>query len=120
MSFASRHNNKNPFTNVPEYGDSPTFKSLKELYEANGADCKYRFYGYYVNTKGNYGDAPAAYLDKYIVNFPQHMLADMKDFDDQDIEDINTGKVGFTIETYEKTMKNDSKKKCYGINWVDM
>ena len=115
MSFATRHNNKNPFTNVPDYGESPTFKSLKELYEENGADCKYRFHGFYVNTKGRFGDAPAAYLDKCIVNFPQHMLADMKDFTDQDIEDINAGKVGFMIDPYEK-----NSKQCYGVLWVDM
>lgn len=115
MSFASKHNKKNQFSNVPNYGDSPNFKTLKELYETNGADCKYRFRGFYVNTKGKFGDAPAAYLDNCICNFPSHMLADMKEFDEVDIEDINNGKVGFMIETYEK-----NSKTCYGINWIDM
>lgn len=115
MSFASKHNKKNQFTNVPNYGDSPNFKTLKELYETNGSDCKYRFHGFYVNTKGKFGDAPAAYLDNCICNFPSHMLADMKEFDEVDIEDINNDKVGFMIETYEK-----NSKTCYGINWIDM
>lgn len=115
MSFASKYNKKNQFTNVPNYGESPNFKTLKELYETNGSDCKYRFHGFYVNTKGKFGDAPAAYLDNCICNFPSHMLADMKEFDEVDIEDINNGKVGFMIETYEK-----NSKTCYGINWIDM
>lgn len=120
MSFANRHNKGKQFTNVPDYGESPVFKTLKDLFTANGEAAKYRFHGYYVNTKGNYGDAPAAYLDSCICNFPTHMLADMKEFTEEDLNDINAGKVGFTIETYEKIMKNGSKKTCYGVNWVDM
>lgn len=119
MSFADRHNKRNQFINVPDYGDKPVFKSLKELYDENGADCKYKFYGFYVNTKGNFGDAPSAYLDKCICNFPSHMLADMKEFQEADIKDINDGKVGFQIETYEKTI-GKSTKTCYGVIWVDM
>lgn len=114
MSFANRHNRKQ-FTTVPDYGESPAFKTLKELYESNGSEAKYRFHGYYVNTKGKFGDAPSAYLDSCICNFPSYMLSDMKDFTEEDIEDINLGKVGFTIETYEK-----NSKTCYGVNWVDM
>lgn len=119
MSFAERHNKGNQFTNVPEYGEKPTFKSLKELYEANGADAKYRFHGFYVNSKGNFGDSPAAYLDGCICNFPAHMLEECKSFTPEDIADINDNKVGFQIEQYEKQLKN-GKKICHGIKWIDM
>lgn len=115
MSFATRHNKQNQFTNVPNYGDSPVFKNLKELFEANGADAKYRFHGFYVNTKGKFGDAPAAYLDGCICNFPPHLLEEFKSFTEEDIKDINDNKVGFIIETYTK-----SDKLCYGIQWTDM
>lgn len=119
MSFAQRHNKQNQFTNVPDYGESPTFMTLKDLYANHGPDAKYRFHGFYVNTKGNFGDSPSAYLDNCICNLPQHLLEECKSFTEEDINDINAGKVGFIIETYEKKLKN-STKTCYGISWVDM
>lgn len=115
MSFASRHNKQSQFTNIPNYGEKPRFASLKELYNENGADCKYFFHGFYVNKKGNFGNSPAAYLDTCICNLPQHLLDEMIEFSDEDIRDINDNKVGFIIETYEK-----NNKTCYGIQWIDM
>lgn len=115
MSFANRHNRQSQFTGVPQYGEKPTFKSLKELFEADGQNTKYRFHGFYVNTKGKFGNSPAAYLDGCICNFPPHMLNDMVEFTDQDIQDINDNKVGFEIEPYEK-----DGRTCYGVRWVDM
>ena len=119
MSFAERHNKTKQFTNVPDYGDKPTFKSLKELFEENGADAKYKFHGFYINKKGNFGDSPAAYLDACICNFPGFMLDECLEFTTEDVNDINEGKVGFMIEQFEKQLKNGTKL-CHGVKWIDM
>ena len=115
MSFATRHNKTSQFTNVPQYGEHPIFKSLKELYRENGKDAIYRFHGFYVNKKGKYGNAPAAYLDACIANFPPYLLDEMVEFTDADIDDTNNGRVGFRIEVYQR-----GGKDCYGVQWVDM
>lgn len=117
MSFATRHNMVNPFTNIPSYGEHPTFFTLKELLEKNGPDCIYRFHGFYINKKGKFGPAPAAYIDGGIANFPSYMCEEMQSYGPEDFEDINSNRVGFRIRKF--TDKNYGKV-CYGVDWVDM
>lgn len=96
------------------------FISLKELYEKDG-DNVYVLNGLYINTKGMYGDAPVFETDEYLVNIPSHMTDTCKDIlsDEKAIEEIKSGKVGFTIRQYEKTVKGKNRV-CYTIDFKEL
>ena len=120
MSFASKHNKAGSAVfNIDTEGWSE-YRDLKSLYKENGADKIYPVYGFYINRKSQFGDAPVIICDGYYVNAPKHMLEEVRQImtDPEDVEAINAGKVGFTIRTYEA--KNYKNKKCYGVTFVDI
>lgn len=117
MSFASRHNKGSKF-NVNTEGFE--YKSLEDLYKEDpAAIC--RIQGIYINKKSKYGDAPVAICDGFFANLPTHLLDECLSIlaNDDDVNDIKAGAVGFTIYTYEK---EDEKKPqtYYSINWEDI
>ncbi len=95
------------------------YYSLEELYEQNGEDFVYPIHALYINTKGHYGDSPVVATEEYFVNFPSHMLDVARDILDNDeaIELINNGEVGFRIYKYTQKKYN---RECYAIDFVDM
>lgn len=119
MSFAAKHNKGAIFNCNTEGFD---YKSLKDLFEDNGEDQVYVVQGIYINRKSEYGDAPVAICDSFFVNLPQHLLDDCETIlkDQDDIDAIKAGKVGFKIEQYESDKKKGKDKTCYGIKWVDI
>ena len=94
------------------------YYNLKDLYENNGADETYPLFGFYINKKGNFGDAPVAYTDEYYVNLPQHLLEVVKDImaNPEAVAAINNGEVEFTIYQYTD---EKHKKDCYSIRFVN-
>lgn len=94
------------------------YYNLKDLYENNGADEVYPLFGFYINKKGNYGDAPVAYTDEYYVNLPQHLLDVVKEImaNPEAVAAINNGEVEFTIYQYQD---EKHKKDCYSIRFVN-
>lgn len=96
------------------------FISLKDLFEEDG-DNVYILNGLYINTKGLYDDSPVFETDEYLVNIPPHMTGLCKDIlsDEEAIDDIKSGKVGFTIRQYEKTVKG-KKRICYTIDFKEL
>lgn len=117
MSFAAKHNRGNKF-NIDTEGWTE-YRDLKSLYKED-KDAVRPVHGFYINTKSQYGDAPVIISDGYYVNCPKHMLSEVKEIlqDQEDIDAINAGKVGFTIRTYKAA--NYKNKTCYGIDFVDM
>ena len=118
MSFATRHNKGSIFQCNTEGFE---YKSLEDLYKANGEDQEYQVQGFYINKKSDYGDAPVAIGLDFFINFPQHLLGEVQDMlrSAEDIEDIKAGKVGFKIEPYEKEV-GKKVKTCYGVRWIDI
>lgn len=96
------------------------FISLKDLFEEYG-DNVYVLKGLYINTKGMYEDSPVFETVEYLVNIPSHMTDTCKDIlsDEEAIEEIKSGKVGFTIHQYEKTVKG-KKRICYTIDFKEL
>ena len=96
------------------------FISLKDLFDEDG-DMVYVLKGLYINTKGMYGDAPVFETVKYLVNIPSHMTDTCKDIlsDEEAIEEIKSGKVGFSIRQYEKDVKG-KKRVCYTVDFVEL
>lgn len=114
MSKITKYNKGNRFNyEIPE---SAEFTNLKKLYEAD-KEKTHILHGLYISEKGQYGAAPVAISDGYLVNLPSHMVEDVKEMckDSDIVDDINTGLCGFRVYKYQA-----HNKDCYGVTWVDM
>lgn len=111
-----KFNHVSPFTF--QAGDNFPYYNLRSLYESNGPDKVYRFLAIYINDKGRYGDQPVALTAHYYVNMPSHLNDDVfKMIHDQEcIDQINAGKAGFKIRTYN----NRNGGTSYSVEWVDL
>lgn len=116
MGFASKFNRNRKFT-----ADTSGFQyaAMADLYNNNGKDFVYPLRAIYVNTKSKFGDAPVFATDTCFVNGPAYMLDTVRDIlaDDEAVDAINAGKVGFTIYPY---VNDRFKRDCFGINFVDI
>lgn len=93
--------------------------NLANLYKEGGKEEVHTIQAVYINRKGNFGDSPTfAIASKKLVNIPSFYMEQANEIlsDDELINAINEGKVGFTIYPYE----NKQKKECYGINFIDL
>ena len=118
MSFASRHSKGSKF-NVNTEGFE--YMNLKNLYEED-PKAVWRIQGIYINKKSEYGDAPVAICDGFFANLPQHLLNECLEIlsNEEDVNDIKAGNVGFTVYTYEKEDKKHKVETYYSINWEDV
>lgn len=114
MGVASKYNKVNRFT-FQVTGEMP-FTSLKEL-EGNYPGKEHKINSMYISHSGKYGDAPVYITDENFVNIPSHLLESTKQMlnDEEFVEAVNSGKVGFTIYTYQS-----NGKECYSVNFVDL
>ena len=125
MSFANKYNKGGKFDlNVKAFTD---YYSLEKLYTENGKDAVYKLGAVYINKKSKFGPAPTfAVVDSkftcggYFVNIPAYMLEQANEIltDAEAIAEINGGKVGFVIETYEAGKYGN--KVCYGVRFTDL
>ena len=117
MSFSTRHAKGSIFNCNTEGFE---YMKLSQLYESE-PDQEHQLMGLYINRKSQYGDAPVAITTEFFVNLPEYMLEEVQEIlrSPEDIDDIKAGKVGFKVETYEKTIGKNTKT-CYGIRWIDI
>lgn len=117
MSIASKYNHGTRFDYV--IPQDCGFKSLGVLLEDDGNGVVYTVRGLYINHKSKYGDAPVVIIDNALVNLPKHLLDTCKQMllDDEFVDAVNAGHVGFTIYTY--TNKN-SNALLYSVRWMDI
>lgn len=96
------------------------FTSLKALFDKDPSII-YPIDGLYINKKSDFGDHPVAIVakDGLLVDLPGHETETVKEImkDEEVIEAIKAGKVGFSIHQYEQ---KKYKKVCYGIHWEDI
>ena len=110
----SRFNHNNIFD-----VDTKDFKwvDLKTLFNTD-PDKIYPLLGLF--TKGSkFGKEPDAIIDGFKVNLPRHLLDVVNDMldDNQVIEAIKAGKVGFKIYSYHSGTYN---KDAYSVTWLDL
>lgn len=90
------------------------FKSKSE----GGKDVIHKINGLYVH-KSPLGDSPVVIDEenKRLVNLPSHTAETIREIlaDDEAVQTIKDGKVGYTIYDYES-----HGKKCYSISFVDL
>lgn len=110
----SRFNYHNTF-NI----DTKNFKWVKlETLFNTDPDKTYTLLGLFI--KGSkYGKEPDAIIDGFKVNLPRHLLDTVNDMldDDQVIDAIKAGKVGFKIYSYRS---NTYDKDAYSVTWLDL
>lgn len=111
-----KFNKKSPFLEVNTEGFE--YKKLEDLIVKNGAKHSYKVRALYVNDS-KFGKSPLATIDDCFVNLPNHLVEDVEQIisDDEIVEQINLGKVGFKI--YEYTSKKYNKV-AYGIEWIEL
>lgn len=121
MSFANRHNRttSNVFT-YQQAEDAPYCK-VKDLFAHNYTEEKkkpVRVRGMFIKKGGRYGDSATLICEGFNVNLPGHMVDDIDDMlhNQDDIDDINAGKVG----AYAYEYVNSRGSKSYSIHWVDI
>ena len=100
-------------------GEDFKYYSLKELYEKYGKDAVYRVNALYINDTGYYGKTPLVVGDEYYINLPSHLVDTVEEIraDEDLVNDINNGKVGFKIYEYYVKKYN---KKAYSVNWIEL
>lgn len=115
MSFANKFNQGKLFDIDTE---KFKYKSLKDLFAKDGGDKVHTLDGFFFNS-GKYGVQPIAISvkDKSLINLPNHTETTFKDIatDDDAVQTIKDGKVGFKIYQYES-----HGKECYNITFVDL
>lgn len=99
--------------------DTKNFKwvNLETLFNTD-PDKTYTLLGLF--TKGSkFGKEPDAIIQGFKVNLPRHLLDTVEDMldDNQVIEAIKAGKVGFKIYSYHSNTYN---KDAYSVTWLDL
>ena len=115
MTFAKRFNKGQSFNiDTRDYN----YVKMSELYAKEGDDTVHKVDGMFLH-KGKLGMQPV-FIDienKALVNAPAYLCDTVKEIlnDEEAVNAIKAGKVGYTIREYES-----HGKKCYAVNWVDM
>lgn len=123
MSFSDKYNKEKLFkvdmSSVSEY------YTLEQLFKMNGEDTEflYEIKAVYENKHSSFGQSAVLVIDlngeNVYVNIPSHLALEAISMlsDNETIDDINNGKAGFKIYSYNAKKFN---KICYSIRWVDL
>lgn len=115
MSIAKHNRRENRFKVDTEGFE---FRKLGDLFNAKLPDAVFHVYGLYINRKSKYGESPFAASDGYFISLPSHLVDVVKDIlnDDEAIEQMNAGRAGLVIRTYE----DDKGVTHYTADFVDV
>ena len=96
------------------------FKTLENLVKENGIDKTYIVKGVYVYTS-TYGDGCFIKSDGFNISLPSHMVETVNNIrgDKESVEEINNGKVGVNIYSYNLPDKYPDKV-FYSINFIEL
>lgn len=116
-SFASKFNRTTFGVDTTDFN----YTKLADIFNSEkegGKDVIHHINGIYVH-KSQLGDSPVIIDEenKRLVNLPSHTAETVREIlaDDEAVQDIIDGKVGYTIYEYES-----HGKKCYSISFVDL
>lgn len=116
-SFASTFNKTTFGIDTTDFQYTKLADIFNSEYEG-GKDVVHKINGLYVH-KSKLGDSPVIIDEenKRLVNLPSHTAETVREIlaDDEAVETIKAGKVGYTIYEYES-----HGKKCYSISFVDL
>ena len=116
-SFASKFNKTTFGIDTTDF----KYTKLADIFNSEsegGKDFIYNINGLYVH-HSQIGDSPVIIdeKNKRLVNLPSHTAETVREIlsDDEAVQTIKDGKVGYTIYEYES-----HGKKCYSISFVDL
>lgn len=116
-SFASKFNKTTFGIDTTDF----QYTKLADIFNSEnegGKDLVHKINGLYVH-KSQLGDSPVIIDEenKRLVNLPSHTAETVREIlaDDEAVQTIKDGKVGYTIYEYEC-----HGKKCYSISFVDL
>lgn len=116
-TFASKYNKTKFEINTTGF----KYVKLGDIFnskEEGGKDVVHNINGFYIHAS-QLGDSPVIIdvANKRLVNLPSHTANTVRAIlaEDEAVELIKAGKVGYTIYEYES-----HSKKCYSISFVDM
>lgn len=116
-SFASKFNKTTFGIDTTDF----QYTKLADIFKSEnegGKDVVHKINGLYVH-KSRLGDSPVAIDEenKRLVNLPGYIAGTVREIlaDDEAVQTIKDGKVGYTIYEYEAR-----GKKCYSISFVDL
>lgn len=116
-SFASKFNKTTFGIDTTDFQYAKLADIFNSEYEG-GKDVIHNINGLYVH-KSQLGDSPVIIdeKNKRLVNLPSHTAETVREIlaDDEAVQTIKDGKVGYTIYEYES-----HGKKCYSISFVDL
>lgn len=116
-SFASKFNKTTFGIDTADFQYTKLADIFNSEYEG-GKDVVHIISGLYVH-KSQLGDSPVIIdeVNKRLVNMPSHTAETVREIlaDDEAVQTIKDGKVGYTIYEYES-----HGKKCYSISFVDL
>lgn len=97
--------------------EGASFYKLEEVYRNTQIVKPCICNGFYISTKGQYGEQPVVLSDGFFVNLPKHWVETIKEMlnDEEVIKAVNNNKVYFDIEKYQKDGKD-----LYSIIWIDL
>lgn len=117
ISFASKFNKTTFGIDTTDF----QYTKLADIFNSEnegGRDVIHNINGLYVH-KSQLGDSPVIIDEenKRLVNLPCHTAETVREIlaDDEAVQTIKDGKVGYTIYEYES-----HGKKCYSISFVDL
>lgn len=95
------------------------FQMSEDEKATTGKKPVYTITGIYINSKSKFGPRPFVSTPNFLVDLPSHMLDTAKAMlaDHELIDDINAGKVGFSVRSY---FSNKYHKDCYSVDFVDI
>lgn len=116
-SFASKFNKTTFGIDTTDF----QYTKLADIFNSEnegGKDVIHEINGLYVH-KSQLGDSPVIIdeANKRLVNLPSHIAETVREIlaDDEAVQTIKDGKVGYTIYEYES-----HGKMCYSISFVDL
>lgn len=116
-SFASKFNKTTFGIDTTDF----QYTKLADIFKSEnegGKDVVHKINGLYVH-KSKLGDSPVIIDEenKRLVNLPSHTAETVREIlaDDEAVQTIKEGKVGYTIYEYES-----HGNKCYSISFVDL
>lgn len=115
MSFASRNNKGSKFTYQAPEGVQPEFKKLSDF----PIGTQFKIVAMYINSKGKFADHPVFITDHNIhLDIPAGNRKDVEKIleSDEDIADINSGKVGIITEKY----LSEKYGEQVGFKYIDL
>lgn len=114
MGVASKYNRGNRFTT--EIPKNLPFIKLSELGATN---TPFIILTMWINTKGKFGAHHVIATPSGIVDFPNSMTETVREMikDDEVIEAVNNGKLGFTVRKYHSNKYN---RDAYTADFVDL